>query len=99
MTDFASKHDMAAVPEDIARIKRQLAAFYRDVEAIDPPSDHYIQLYHGEAIRAALAKRDALWGAFGAALAMGEMPEDWTTKYRASVAHALCPLLNDAVNQ
>ncbi|MNV89871.1 hypothetical protein D3C71_1842020 [compost metagenome] len=80
------------------RVKAQLSSFFSAVENIERPGNYYIQLNHGDAIRAELAKRSDLWGGFGAAMAMAEMPEHWPTKYRASVAYHLAPLLEDVVN-
>jgi hypothetical protein len=95
---FSKKHDMAATTEDVARIKRHLSKFYEAVELIDHVRDGWIQLHDGEAIRKAFAKQFNHPTGFDAALAMAEMPSAWSTKYRASVAYHLAPLLSDVVN-
>ncbi|NRP70596.1 hypothetical protein ILFOPFJJ_01477 [Ensifer psoraleae] len=95
---FAEKHNLCAVPADVARIKRQLRDFYSAVEKIDRPGHHYIQLHNGDAVRAALARQGDLWGGFGAGIALAEMPANWPTKYRASVSYHLAPLLEEVVN-
>ena len=97
-TAFATKHNITATPGDVRRIKAQLASLYSAIETIARPSDGYAQLFHGDAIRAEIASRSDLWGGFGAAMAMAEMPDVWSTKYRASVAYHLAPLLGDVVN-
>lgn len=96
--DFAKKYDMAATDQDVARIKGQIGAFYSDVERIAPMLNHYIQLHEGKAIRAAIGKRDSLYGAQGAVMAINEMPEIWGPQYRASVGYHLAPLLDEVVN-
>lgn len=95
---FATKHDITATSDDFRRINAQLKSLYAAIETIARPSDSYAQLDKGDAIRAEIAKRSDLWGGFGAALAMAEMPEAWPTKYRASIAFHLAPLLDDVIN-
>ena len=95
---FATKHNITATSDDVRRIKAQLASLYSSIETNARPSDGNVQLYHGDAIRAEIASRSDLWGGFGAAMAMAEMPEAWSTKYRASIAFHLAPLLGDVVN-
>lgn len=95
---FIKKHDLTATSDDVRRIKAQLTSLYSSIETIAGRSDGYIQLCHGDAIRAEIASRSDLWGGFGAAMAMAEMPEAWSTKYRASIAYHLAPLLGDVVN-
>ncbi len=95
---FAKKHDMAATTEDVARIKRHLSKFYEAVELIDRVRDGWIQLHDGEAVRKAFAKQFSHPTGFDAALAIAEMPVHWPTKYRASVAYHLAPLLDDVIN-
>jgi hypothetical protein len=95
---FSTKHNLTATSEDVRRIRAQLTSLYSSIETIARPSDSYVQLYHGDAIRAEIASRSDLWGGFGAAMAMSEMPAHWPTKYRASVAYHLAPLLSDVVN-
>ncbi|YCI04019.1 hypothetical protein M1D34_07275 [Ensifer sp. D2-11] len=95
---FIEKHNLTAASEDVRRVKAQLSSFFTAVENIERPGNYYIQLYHGDSIRAELAKRSDLWGGFGASMAMAEMPVTWPTKYRASVAYHLAPLLDDVVN-
>lgn len=96
--EFATRHHLCAVAEDVARIKRQLAKFFAAVELIDPPHSGYIQLYHGAAIRDAFTATMQTSMACDAAIAMAEMPPTWPTKYRASVAFHLAPLLDEVVN-
>ena len=95
---FATKHNLCAVPEDVARIKRQLARFFDAVEEIEPLHDGYVQLYHGDAVRSAFRTAMQSDMAVDAAIAIAEMPERWPTKYRASVAYHLAPLLDEVVN-
>jgi len=95
---FASKHDIAATPQDVARIKAALQRFYAEVEAIDPVRRGWIQLHDGPAIRSEFEKYNPSTPAHGAAMAMAEMPEHWPTTYRASVCYHLAPLLHDVVN-
>ncbi|AWM24958.1 hypothetical protein [Sinorhizobium fredii] len=96
---FAAKHDIAATSEDVARIRRVLGRLYDAVEAIEPVADTYIQIHAGDAIRSAFIKHNPLSGqAHGAALALAEMPASWPTKYRASVAYHLSPLLEEVTN-
>jgi hypothetical protein len=95
---FATKHSLCATPNDVARISRQLAKFFGAVETIDSPHRGYIQLYDGEAVRSAFQSAMQSDMAVDAAIAMAEMPEHWPTKYRASVAYHLAPLLDDVVN-
>lgn len=96
---FATKHDIAATAEDVARIRRALDRFYTAVETAEPVADTYIQLHVGEVVRAAFIKHNPLSGhAHGTAMTMAEMPEAWPPKYRASVAYHLAPLLDDVVN-
>lgn len=95
---FIEKHNITATPDDVRRIKAQLNSLYSSIETIARPADTYIQLFHGDSIRAEIASRSDLWGGFGAAMAMAEMPASWSTKYRASVAYHLSPLLSDVVN-
>ncbi|MDX0592405.1 hypothetical protein GOD07_25790 [Sinorhizobium medicae] len=96
---FATKHDIGATAGDVARIKAALQRFYGAVETVEPIADTYVQIHAGEAIRAAFIKHNPLSGqAHGAAMAMAEMPENWPTKYRASMAYHLAPLLADAIN-
>lgn len=96
--DFAKKYNMAATDEDVARVKRELAAFYADVERIDPLLTHHVQLDDGQAIRAAIDKRSSLWGAQGAVMAINEMPEHWGPRYKASVGYHLGPLMHEVIN-
>jgi hypothetical protein len=95
---FTTKHNLTATSDDVRRIKAQLTSLYSAIETIQRPTDGYVQLYNGDAIRAEIASRSDLWGGFGAAMAMSEMPDQWSTKYRASVAYHLAPLLSDVVN-
>jgi hypothetical protein len=95
---FATKHSLCAATGDVARVKRQLAKFYAAVELIDPPRCGYVQLYDGEAVRSAFTATMHSTMAIDAAIAMAEMPEHWPTRYRASVAYHLCPLLDEVVN-
>ncbi|MDW9543316.1 hypothetical protein GOA55_13935 [Sinorhizobium meliloti] len=96
---FATKHDIAATAEDVARIRRALSRFYTAVETAEPVADTYIQLHTGDSIRAAFIKHNPLSGqAHGVSMAITEMPEAWPPKYRASVAYHLAPLLDDVVN-
>lgn len=96
---FATRHDIAATAEDVARIRRALDRFYESIVAENPVSDTYAQLHAGEAIRAAFIKHNPLSGqAHGVSIVLAEMPEHWPTKYRASVAYHLSPLLDDVVN-
>lgn len=95
---FAIKHNLCAVADDVARIKRHLAKFYAAVETIDRPRQGYIQLYDGASVRSAFSAAMKSTLAIDAAIAMAEMPEHWPTKYRASIAYHLAPLLDDVVN-
>jgi hypothetical protein len=96
--EFAARHGLEATQQDVARIRRQLARFFADVEAMEQPGDWYIQLYRGEAVRAAFTRALKSSLAIDAAIAMAEMPGHWPTTYRASVAYHLAPLLDDVVN-
>lgn len=96
--EFASRHNLCAVADDVARIKRQLTKFFSAVETIDPPHSGYVQLYDGAAIRSAFSATMQTSMAYDAAIAMVEMPSTWPTKYRASVAYHLAPFLDDVVN-
>ncbi|EPE98597.1 hypothetical protein [Rhizobium grahamii] len=96
---FAAKHDIAATGSDVARIRNSLQRFYEAVAAAQPVADTYVQQYHGDSIRAAFLRHNPLAGqGHGAAVAMAEMPSAWPTKYRASVAYHLSPLLEEVVN-
>ncbi|UGX87105.1 hypothetical protein [Phyllobacterium meliloti] len=101
---FEKKHNIAATRDDVTKIKNRLRKFYKAVETIDRPHDGYIQLYHGDAVRKAAesafgASIGQTWTlAMDAAIAIREMPEEWSTKYRASVAYHLAPILSDVVN-
>lgn len=95
---FATKHDIAATAEDVARIKAALQRFYGAVETIDAPRRGWIQLHDGPAIRTAFEKHNPSTPAHGAAMAISEMPEHWPSTYRASVCYHLSPLLDDVVN-
>lgn len=97
--EFAAKHDIAATPEDVARIRRALTKLYGAIEAANPVYDTFIQLHAGEAIRAAFLKCNPLHGqGHGVSMTLAEMPAHWPPKYRASVAYHLAPLLSDVVN-
>lgn len=95
---FAARHNLCAVADDVARIKRHLAKFFAAVELIDPPHSGYIQLYDGEGVRSAFRKTMQSNMAIDAAIAMAEMPASWPTKYRASVSYHLAPILYEVVN-
>lgn len=95
---FPTKHNIAATPEDVRRIQTQLSSLFTAIETIERPTDAYVQLDRGNAIRAELASRSDLWGGFGAAMAMAELPAEWPTKYRASIAYHLSPLLDEVIN-
>jgi len=96
---FATKHDIAATAEDVARIRRALDRFYTAVETAEPVSDTYVQIHAGDPIRAAFIKHNPLSGqAHGVSMVLAEMPETWPPKYRTSVAYHLSPLLADAIN-
>ncbi|PDS68916.1 hypothetical protein [Rhizobium phaseoli] len=97
--EFATKHDIAATAADVSRIRTALGRFYGAVAAATPVADSYIQIPHGEAIRASFLQHNPLSGqGHGVALALAEMPAEWPPKYRASVAYHLAPLMDGVVN-
>ncbi|EJC75546.1 hypothetical protein Rleg10DRAFT_5820 [Rhizobium leguminosarum bv. trifolii WSM2012] len=98
-SEFAAKHDIAATAADVSRIRSALDRFYAAVAAANPIADFYVQLHAGEAIRAAFLKHNPLSGqGHGVAVALAEMPAAWPTKYRASVAYHMAPLLAEVIN-
>lgn len=88
--------ELASTPEDKARVKRALDAFYISVEQIARPNAGYVQAEHGDEIRRSASKLP-FQSAFAAAVAISAMPVSWPIKYRASIAAHLAPMMAEVV--
>lgn len=96
--EFEKRHNIAATPDDVRRIRKSLTKFYAAVRVIDPLHDGWIQLHDGPAMRAAFEKHNTTTPAAGVSIALDEMPMEWPPRYRALVMHHLARLLDEGVN-